>query len=202
METKVYDGIKNFAISDFKAAETDGKLIISGYANNKYIADSYGDVPTPFNRDYVYDLKSYLKNPVILLNHETNTNNLIGKCTEIYEDERGLFFRAELSASEFAPIKHAKTLIKEGILKTLSIGGRWHYEDDSDLNKLTLAEIFEISLVSIPADSNATITTVTETPAGGNNLSAEIAEQKISEISGKLSVFKLNEKLNKFVVKK
>lgn len=201
METKVYNGIKNFAISDFKAAETDGKLVISGYANNKYIADSYGDVPTPFNRDYVYELKRYLKNPVILLNHETNTNNLIGKCTEIYEDERGLFFRAELSASEFAPIKHAKTLIKEGILKTLSIGGRWHYEDASDLNKLTLAEIYEISLVAIPADENATLQTVqevNETP----NLSAEIAAQKISEINGKLSIYQLNYKLNKFAVKK
>lgn len=201
MKTKIYNGIKNFAISDFKAAETDGKLIISGYANNKYIADSYGDVPTPFNRDYVYELKRYLKNPVILLNHNTNTNNLIGKCTEIYEDERGLFFRAELSASEFAPIKHAKTLIKEGILKTLSIGGRWHYEDASDLNKLTLAEIYEISLVAIPADENATLQTVqevNETP----NLSAEIAAQKISEINGKLSICQLNDKLNKFAVKK
>lgn len=201
MKTKIFEGIKNFAISDFKAAENDGKLIISGYANNKYIADSYGDVPTPFNRDYVYELKRYLKNPVILLNHETNTNNLIGKCTEIYEDERGLFFRAELSTSEFAPIKHAKTLIKEGILKTLSIGGRWHYEDTSDLNKLTLAEIYEISLVAIPADENATLQTVQEikeTP----NLSAEIAAQKVSEINGKLSIYQLNEKLNKFAVKK
>lgn len=202
MKTKIFEGVKNFAINDFKAAESDGKLIISGYANNKYIADSYGDVPTPFNRDYVYELKRYLKNPVILLNHDTNTNNLIGKCTEIYEDERGLFFRAELSTSEFAPIKHAKTLIKEGILKTLSIGGRWHYEDPADSNKLTLAEIFEISLVSLPADSNATITTVTETPESGNNLSAEIAAQKISEINGKLSIYQLNDKLNKFAVKK
>lgn len=201
MKTKIFEGIKNFAINDFKAAENDGKLVISGYANNKYIADSYGDVPTPFNRDYVYELKRYLKNPVILLNHKTNTDNLIGKCTEIYEDERGLFFRAELSASEFAPIKHAKTLIKEGILKTLSIGGRWHYEDASDLNKLTLAEIYEISLVAIPADENATLQTVqegNETP----NLSAEIAAQKISEINGKLSIYQLNEKLNKFAVKK
>ena len=201
MKTKIFEGVRNFAINDFKAAETDGKLVISGYANNKYIADSYGDVPTPYNRDYVYDLKRYLKNPVILLNHETNTNNLIGKCTEIYEDERGLFFKAELSASEFAPIKHAKTLIKEGILKTLSIGGRWHYEDASDLNKLTLAEIYEISLVAIPADENATLQTVqevNETP----NLSAEIAAQKISEINGKLSVYQLNDKLNNFAVKK
>ena len=198
METKIYNRVKNFAISDFKAAENEGKLVISGYANNKYIADSYGDIPTPFNRDYVYELTRYLKNPVMLLNHDTDTDCLIGKCTEIYEDERGLFFKAELTNSDFAPIKHAKTLIKEGILKTLSIGGRWHYEDPADSNKLTLAEIFEISLVSIPADSNATVTTVTETPANSPDLSAEIAEQKISEINGKLSVFKLNEKLNKF----
>ena len=63
-----------------------------------------------------------------------------------------MYFKALFSASNHPTIAHARQLYKEGHAKGISIAGRFHYEVPSDPNLLTLAEIYEISLVAIPAD--------------------------------------------------
>lgn len=198
MEIKQYKGSKAFELADFKAVEENGLVKISGYANNKYIADRYGDIPTPFNRSFVYELEEYRRNPVLLLDHEAEVKKLCGTVTEIREDERGLYFEATLSNSDLPEVKHARTLIQEGMLKTVSIGGIWLYEDLENPAHLTLAKIFEISLVAIPADTYATFEQVKETPK-----KAETVEVKTdySALSKKLSVFVMKQKLKDFVVK-
>lgn len=157
MKTKTFQGRKNFAIADFKSAEENGVLRISGYANTKNVADRYGDVPTVYTRQYVYELGEYLKNPVLLLDHNWDVSKMAGKVTKINEDERGLYFEAEITASDLPIMAHVRQLIREGILKTVSIGGIWSYEDAQNPTHLTLAKIFEISLVAIPADTNAIV---------------------------------------------
>ena len=201
---KVFKGNKNFELIEVKATETDGVVRISGYANNKYISDRYGDIPTPFNREYVYELTEFRKNPILLLNHNANIGSIAGKITEIHEDVKGLYFEAEFTKSaHIAEILHAKQLVQEGILKTVSIGGVWHYEDEHNRDHLTLAEIMEISLVAVPADPNALVEEIKPLPVPA----VEQPEDKqaksgmIASLYNKITAWGMNEKLKAFEVK-
>lgn len=197
MDIKTFKGKKEFPITEFKAVEDNGKLVISGYANTKGVADRYGDIPTPFNRSYVYDLQEYQRNPIILLNHDADVKNMAGKCTEIREDEKGLFFRAEITNSELPVMEHVRTIIREKILTTVSIGGIWLYEDMENPAHLTLAKIFEISLVAIPADTYATFTEVNSE----KNAESVSVKTDYSALEKKLMMFNLTQKLKDFEVK-
>lgn len=149
--------IKFLAISDLKITEKDGKVFIEGYANTKDRKDRYGDVPTVFPklRAFVYELSQYQKNPVMLINHRNAIENIAGSMVEIAEDEKGLKFKGVFSNSELDLVKHTRQVYKEGHAKAISIGGIWHYEDPDNPSHLTLAEIYEISLVAVGADPNA-----------------------------------------------
>lgn len=192
MQIKQFKGNKEFTLTDFKAVENNGLVRISGYANNKHVADRYGDIPTEFNRSYVYELEEYRRNPVILLDHKAEVSKIAGSVTEIHEDERGLYFEAELSNSSLPETAHARQLVKEGHLRTVSIGGIWLFEDLENPSHLTLAKIFEISLVAIPADTYATISEQKE---------AEPVEVKETEQEKILDVKPLAEKLAVFEIK-
>jgi len=130
---------------------------IEGYANTKNAPDRYGDVPTVYlaKRDYVYELSEFKKNPVLLIDHVNRIDHLAGSVTEIYEDQKGLYFKALFSASNHPTVAHARQIYTEGHAKGISIAGRFHYEDPANPEHLTLAEIFEISLVAVPADPNS-----------------------------------------------
>lgn len=200
MQIKQYKGPKDFDITEFKAVEDNGTVKISGYANNKGIADRYGDIPTAFNRAYVYDIVEYLRNPVLMLNHNSGVGSIAGKVTEIHEDEKGLYFEATLSNSDLPEVKHARTLIKEGMLKTVSIGGIWLYEDLENPSHLTLAKIFEISLVAIPADPYATFEQVKEEKKDEPEQAKETPKTDYKELAEKLYYFDMQEKLKRFEV--
>lgn len=200
MEIKQFKGNKNFEVAEFKAVEENGAIKISGYANTKGVADRYGDIPTAYNRSFVYELEEYRRNPVLLLDHEAEIKKLCGQVTEIYEDERGLYFEAVLSNSDLPEVKHARTLIKEGTLKTVSIGGVWLYEDFENPDHLTLAKIFEISLVAIPADTYATFEQVKKDEAKQVE-TPEVKAPDYSALQKKLQVFSLTQKLKHFEVK-
>lgn len=152
--------VKIAAIDGCKVAKREGKLYLSGYANTKNVADRYGDVPTVYKakRDFVYDLTDFKKNPVMLIDHCNQTDHVAGSFTILEEDERGLKFEACFSDSEHPIVAHARTVYAEGHAKALSIAGRFYFEDDENPKNLTLAKIFEISLVPVPADPNALAT--------------------------------------------
>lgn len=196
MDIKKYKGKKEFVLTDFKELETDGVLRISGYANNKHIADRYGDIPTEYNRSYVYELEEYRRNPALLMDHNYDVSHMVGSVTNIFEDEKGLYFEAEISNSDLPIIKHARQLIKEGHLKTVSIGGMWLYEDLQNPSHLTLAKIFEISLVAVPADTYAVF--APKTPAEPAKTAPRM---DLRGAFGKLDTFEMKQKLNKFAGK-
>lgn len=196
MDIKKYEGKKEFVLTDFKELETDGVLRISGYANNKHIADRYGDIPTEYNRSYVYELEEYRRNPVLLMDHDQDIAHMVGSVTNIFEDEKGLYFEAEISNSDLPIIKHARQLIKEGHLKTVSIGGVWLYEDLQNPSHLTLAKIFEISLVAVPADTYAVFE-----PKTTEDTAKSAERMDLRSAFGKLAVFEMKQKISKFEAK-
>jgi HK97 family phage prohead protease len=159
MENKIIEGRKQ-ALTDVKVLQnSDGVLRIGGYANTKNVADRYGDIPTILSskRNYVYELAEFKKNPILLTDHRNEVDHIVGSVDTIFEDEKGLYFEATFSQSDLPDVKHARTIYAEGHAKAVSIAGRFHYEDLNAPQLLTLAEIFEISLVAIPADPNALV---------------------------------------------
>jgi len=148
---------KILPIDGRKITQENGVMFLEGYANTKNQADRYGDVPSVYKakRDYVYDLKEYLKNPVLLIDHVNSIDHVAGSMAEIREDERGLYFKAKFSSSDYPVVEHARKIYTEGHAKGISIAGRFHYENPDAPNQLTLAEIYEISLVAVPADPDA-----------------------------------------------
>ena len=96
-------------------------------------------------------IKEFKKNPVMLTDHENTTKNIAGSYTQIEEDDRGLFVEGKISnAPALATIR---TLVAEGHLKTLSIGGMFYYEDDG--KGISQVDLMEVSLVAIPMNPDA-----------------------------------------------
>ena len=166
---------KILSLKEAKIKQDDGFLFIEGYANTKNVADRYGDIPSvyPQKRNYVYDLTEFKQNPVLLIDHVNRLDHLAGSVVEIYEDEKGLYFKALFSASNHPTVAHARQIYKEGHAKGISIAGRFHYENPHNPNQLTLAQIYEISLVAIPADPRS-LAAPSEEKSNSAALKAEI----------------------------
>lgn len=165
MKTKILGTMQNphrkyIPVSSIKISTAgSGETIIEGYANTKGKEDRYGDIPVVYSakRNYVYDFTHFLKNPVLLIDHTNKINHIAGSVISIGEDKTGLFFKAGFSSSDYPIVRHAKHIYSEGHAKAISIAGRFHYEDTENENYLTLAEIYEISLVAVGADPDALV---------------------------------------------
>ena len=139
--------------STFKALdEDDSGVSISGYASTKDF-DRAGDaiLPEAWAKG---GLTNFEKNPIILFNHDYNKP--IGRATGLKVTENGLEMKAKISKS--APDSVAQ-LVKEGILGAFSVGFRIKdadYLEETDGLKIKDAELFEVSVVSVPCNQAAT----------------------------------------------
>jgi len=99
-------------------------------------------------------LSNFEKNPIILFNHDYNKP--IGRATGLKVTENGLELKAKISKS--AP-DHVAQLVKEGILGAFSVGFRVKDAEhvmETDGLKIKDAELFEVSVVSVPCNQAAT----------------------------------------------
>jgi len=99
-------------------------------------------------------LRNFEKNPIILFNHDYNKP--IGRATGLKVTDNGLELKAKISKS--AP-DHVAQLVKEGILGAFSVGFRVKdadYITETDGLKIKDAELFEVSVVSVPCNQAAT----------------------------------------------
>lgn len=132
--------------------DADSPLVIRGYANtvNK---DRAGDVIPKDAWLGPNALPNYEKNPIILAFH--NHSMPIGKMVGYEVTDDGLQIEAEISKAA-GPVYE---LIKDGVLKTFSVGFRcldaeWKKEEDIYLIKEL--ELFEVSVVSVPCNQDST----------------------------------------------
>ena len=129
----------------------DGSVNIKGYASTND-TDRAGDVIEKEAWEKG-GLDNYTNNPVVLFNHDYNRP--IGRATGLETDDRGLRITANISKSA----GDVTNLVKEGILRALSVGFRVKdadYIEETDGLKISDAELFEISVVSVPANQSAT----------------------------------------------
>jgi HK97 family phage prohead protease/HK97 family phage major capsid protein len=139
--------------STFKALdEDDGGVHICGMAST-HDEDRANDVimAEAWTKG---GLRNFEKNPIILFNHDYNKP--IGRATGLKVTENGLELKAKISKS--AP-DHVAQLVKEGILGAFSVGFRVKdadYITETDGLKIKDAELFEVSVVSVPCNQAAT----------------------------------------------
>jgi HK97 family phage prohead protease/HK97 family phage major capsid protein len=127
-------------------------LKIAGYANTT-AKDRAGDIVTA--EAWAKGVENYRRNPVLLFQHKHDCP--IGRVENIKVDKKGIY--VEGAISEAAEKTHGvQTLIKDGALKSFSVGfrvkdGKYNREDDSML--ITDVELLEISVVSVPCNQDS-----------------------------------------------
>lgn len=138
--------------SDFEVKEAGSDFVISGYGAVFGNIDSYRDIiqQGAFKKT-LNDMKDR-----IAFCYQHDIYNPIGKIQEIKEDMRGLWLKVKVSDAE----PEIKQKLKEGILKELSIGYRTvidEYDRENDIRTLKEVMLYEVSLVTIAANSEAVL---------------------------------------------
>ena len=138
--------------STFKSVGTeDGSVMIRGMASTNH-SDRAGDVITA-EAWKKGGLDSFQNNPVILFNH--NYDKPIGRATSLKVTDSGLELEAKISKAA----KDVCDLVKDGVLGAFSVGFRVKdadYIEETDGLKIKDAELFEVSVVSVPCNQEAT----------------------------------------------
>jgi len=146
-------------VLDLKAANDDGT--VEGYGSVFGVRDSYDDVIAAgaFQASLAAHKKAGTM-PAMLWQHDADKP--IGIWTEMVEDSKGLRIKGQL-ALETTLGKEAHALLKMGALNGLSIGfmsKQWAYDRETDIRTLTEIDLWEVSLVTFPANGAARVTDV------------------------------------------
>lgn len=134
---------------------------ITGYASVFGGEDSYGDTIHP--GAFKEALKKY-EAPKMFFNHSSD-DIPIGKWVSVEEDEKGLKVVGEIGTAN-PKCEGILTALKEGLIDGLSIGfsisrnGFDYKDDDYGRDIKQIARLYEISVVTFPADSAARISEV------------------------------------------
>ena len=98
-------------------------------------------------------LDNYKGNPIILFNHDYNKP--IGRASGLEVTDKGLEITAKISKAA----GDVTQLVKDGVLGAFSVGFRCkdsEYMTETDGYKIKDAELFEVSVVSVPCNQGAT----------------------------------------------
>lgn len=150
---------------------TDGT--VEGYAATfDRVPDSYGDVIKAGAFAKTLERWAESGKPIPLLyGHSTEDPQYnIGRVVEAREDERGLFVRCEFDADNEKG-QYVRKLVQEGRLYQFSFAystldaGTVTLEDGTEAYELRELDLFEVSLVQIPANQRAIVTEIKSAPA-------------------------------------
>ena len=152
-----------------KAVEESGQF--SGYGSVFGVKDSYGDIVLPGAFDA--SLAAHKENgtlPAMLWQHRTDQP--IGGYTKMAEDDEGLLVEGEIliEAGELEARAHAH--MKAGNINGLSIGyslpaDGWAWDKDKQAFLLKEIDLWEVSVVTFPANPEAQIQDVKSLLAKG-----------------------------------
>lgn len=166
---KIERFVSRFELKALPDAQTH---VFEGYGSVFDTIDSYND--TIVKGAYKQTLKEWKvqkKLPKMLLQHggggffSSNADDMvpIGKWEEMYEDDHGLFMRGRLFDIDTDRAKSTYAALKEGELDGLSIGFRTlksKMDEESGIRTLTEIKLYEVSLVTFPANDPARVTDV------------------------------------------
>jgi len=136
---------------ELKGIEENG--IFSGYGSVFGVQDAWDDIV--MKGAFLKSLQR--KTPALLWQH--NPDAPIGIYTDVAEDDRGLKVTGQLLIDDVDRAKEAYALLKAGALSGLSIGyvpQDFEYRD-KDVRLLKEVDLWEISLVTFPANDEARV---------------------------------------------
>ncbi len=141
---------------ELRAAAKEGK--VAGYGSVFNVKDDYGDVVVPgaFAASLAEDRRKG-RTPLMLWMHDLRMP--IGRWDVVREDEKGLFVQGQIISGTQAG-KEAIELLSGGAVDGLSIGFRTEeavYDPEAKIRRVTRIRLFEVSLVSIPANPDARV---------------------------------------------
>lgn len=96
-------------------------------------------------------INNFMRNPVMLIDHQNSVKEIAGTYSKMYEDKNGLYVEGKISNSP--DLKNVRFLVAEGHLKSMSIGGMFLYGEDG--KAIEEVNLYEISLVAIPMNPDA-----------------------------------------------
>lgn len=146
----------------------DGAGMVKGYASTfDREPDAYGDVVAPGafakSLERWKELNEEGKYIPLLWGHDTDDpKSNIGRVVEAVEDERGLLIIAEFDADN-EKAQYVRKLVQEGRVYQFSFAfeirdqAPVELENGVKANELRDLELFEVSLVQIPANQHATV---------------------------------------------
>lgn len=151
---------KQFDVSfEIKAIGADGT--VEGYGSVFGVKDSYADIiQKGAFADSIKTHREAKSMPALLWQHDAAQP--IGIWTEMAEDDNGLKLKGQL-AMDTAKGKEAHALLKMGAISGLSIGfmtKQSQYDEKTEIRTLTEVDIWEVSLVTFPANTKARVTNV------------------------------------------
>ena len=178
---------------------------ISKVQAEERIVEGYASVEVPDRDDEIISrealrtaFKNYMRNPVLRWMHEREP---IGKILDGYVDDKGLYVRAYISdATEKA--REVWGLIKDGIVRAFSIGGRvleavreYSKALGRKITKITKMELLEISVVDIPANPETLFQVVRKSVGELGGMSEEELVELKAELNSRIDC--LEKKLEK-----
>lgn len=178
--------------------EKDGGAVRAYASTFDRTPDSVGDVVAPGAFDKtIANWKASGKPIPLLWGHDTDDPfSNIGAATDYGTDERGLWFDADFDADN-EKAQYVRKLVKEGRVFQCSFAyavkdaAPVELESGAKANELRELDLFEISIVQIPANQNATVEEVksvdAETKAGRRNSAKDADElRKIASAANQI----------------
>lgn len=141
-----------------------------GYASVFHELDSHKDIILP--GAFTKSLKDKKRGKEVKLLWQHHTDEPIGSFSRIEEDSKGLYVEGTL-ALDVRRGKEAYTLLKTGALSGLSIGytaKASHFDPKTGYRYLTEVDLWEVSMVTFPANPKASITQVKNQISDANAL--------------------------------
>lgn len=162
---------------EVKAEDDEG--VITGYGAVFGNKDSYGDVIEPGA------FRETLGRRKVKMLWQHRMDEPVGVWDEMREDDNGLFMKGRIALGT-SKGREGYELIKMGALDGLSIGFRTTQDEmDGDVRKLKSIDLYEVSLVTIPANSMATVTSVKE----------EMTERRFEAMLGEMGFSRWDRKI-------
>lgn len=169
----------------FEVKSVDEIGTFEGYGSVFGVLDSHYDIVA--KGAFKKSIKS--EKPAMLWQHRPDTP--IGVYSDIKEDDRGLYVKGQINLDVQAG-REAYSLLKQGAIKGMSIGynaRKWSTDNKKGVRTLEEIDLWEISLVTFPANVEATITNVkddvlTDT---GNGWQAKKSIQDLDRLHGALN---------------
>lgn len=145
---------------EIKALAEDGTF--EGYGSVFHNEDWYGDVVAP--GAFAKTLAEWrAKGALPPLCWQHNMDQVVGVYEDMAEDDRGLYLKGRLLKDDVALAREAYALLKARAISGLSIGYRVRvdeYDREADIRTLKDLELWEVSLVTMPANDLARVEAV------------------------------------------